>query len=101
MSGLSFFPRKQNNHSFIRRFNVGDFYFRNRVVRPKRDGIATDDFHLNNSAPVIFFRKISSGVWVVGQRADELHNTFTLRSQTWRDGQGLLVDEDRVSPHEV
>jgi hypothetical protein len=78
-----------------------DFYFRNRVVGPKGDGIAANNFHLNDSAGIVFFRKISDNVWIIGQRMNEFHHLFALRARTRRSRENFFIDEDRIRPHEL
>jgi hypothetical protein len=41
------------------------------MVGPKGDGVTANHFHLNHPSGIVFFHKISGGVWVVSKGADK------------------------------
>ncbi len=61
----------------VSRLDMGDLDLANRVINPKRYGVATDDLHLHRSPGFIPLREVPNSVGITCQAPDKGHDFLT------------------------
>lgn len=80
---------------------MSNFDFANGVVSPERDGMATDDFDLNDPVSMVFLLEIPNRVGTICERANELHDLLACQTRAGRESHSVLADKDRVRLHRL